>query len=133
MTNEYRHKEEVAESLKETASKTTSEKKKRSKVFVQLLNGEFLAKEFVLNNLNYIFFFIFLLILLVAKGYYAKQLTKDIDLKSKELDAMTAEYVEAKAKLEEETKRIELIKQLGPKGLKESTQPAKVIRIKEKK
>ena len=74
-----------------------------------------------------------LLILLVAKGYLGKQLTKDIDQSLKSLDASTAEYVESKAKLEEKTKRYELVRKLEPIGLKETEKPAKVIRIKKEK
>ena len=37
---------------------------KQSKTMVQIMNGEFLTKTFFLNNLTYIFFVIFLLILI---------------------------------------------------------------------
>ena len=94
------------------------------------MNGEILTRDVVVNNLGFVFFCFFLLIILVAKGYYGKQLTQDIDLSLKKLDATSAEYVEAKASLEEKTKRIELVKKLEPLGLKETTKPAKVIRVK---
>jgi hypothetical protein len=71
-----------------------------------------------------------MLILVVSKGYYDKSLMQEIDKTQKELDASTAEYVEAKAKLEEETQRIELVRKLEPRGLKETTNPTKVIRIR---
>jgi cell division protein FtsL len=124
-------KDEAAEKEK-IKSKQTKKAEKRAKpnAFVQILNGEFLAKDFVVNNLSFVFFLVFIMILLVAKGYYGKQLTKDIDNAQKKLDASSAEYVEAKAKLEEETKRSELVDKLGPRGLKETTNPAKVIRVK---
>jgi hypothetical protein len=132
MSNEYIEKEEVAAKEKQEKKQTKSRSTKRtqSNAFVQILNGDFLAKEFVVNNLGFIFFIVFLLIMSVAKGYYAKQLMKDIDTNQKALDATTAEFVESKAKLEEETRRIELVNQLAPKGLKETTKPAKVIRVK---
>ncbi|TNE54778.1 MAG: hypothetical protein EP338_06485 [Bacteroidetes bacterium] len=123
----------------EAPKKTKSKKPRKSSskrvrkggaILVQVLNGEILTRDAVLNNLGYVFFCIFLLILLVAKGYYGKQLTRDIDLSLKELNASTAEYVEAKARLEEKTKRSELVRILEPKGIKETTKPAKVIRVK---
>jgi hypothetical protein len=46
---------------------------------------------------------------------------------------MIADYVEAKARLEEETRRYRLVEKLEPKGLKETTNETKVIRLKEKK
>jgi hypothetical protein len=59
-----------------------------------------------------------------------KAIDRAAEAAQKKLDASTAEYVEAKAKLEEETKRSELVDKLGPRGLKETTNPAKVIRVK---
>ena len=135
MDNQYIDKEELAaqEEQKAKRQKPKKEAKPRGKasVFVQILNGDILTRDLVLNNLGFVFFCILLLILLVAKGYYGKQLTKDIDTSLKRLDATTAEYVESKAKLEEKTKRFELVRKLEPRGLKETTKPAKVIRVKQ--
>ena len=106
--------------------------KKQSQSMVQIMNGEFLTKDFFLKNLSYIFFIVFLLILMVSKGYYVNQLSEDISNTEEELGEITADYVETKAKLEEETRRTELIEKLDPLGLKETINPTKVIRRKEK-
>ena len=138
MDNEYLDKDAVHEEQKkqdpkkEKKTKSASTKKKRPNTLVQILNGDFLTREFVLNNLNFIFFIIFLLILLVGKGYYGKQLSKDADKAQVELNELSANYVETKAKLEEETRRYKLIEKLGPRGLTETVNPTKVIRIKKK-
>ena len=118
---------------KATKKKATAERGKTSRALTQILNGDFLTKEFVLNNLNFIFHQIFLLLLIVGKGYYGKQLSKDVETTQKELDEVTSEYVEAKAKLEEDTRRQVLVEKLESRGLKETVNPTKVIRIKEKK
>ena len=135
MDNTYIDKEDKAKPVQ--AKKTRKKRKpkakggrKKANIVIQILNGEILTRDVVLNNLSFIFFCIFLLIMLVAKGYYGKQLTKDIDGSLKKLDATTAEYVESKAQLEEKTKRSELVKTLEPRGIKETTKPAKVIRVK---
>lgn len=134
MENEYRDIESTTPKAekKEKRQGKSKEKKTRSKpnILFQILNGEILTRDVVLNNLGFVFFCIMLLILLVAKGYLGKQLTKDIDQSLKSLDASTAEYVESKARLEEKTKRYELVRKLEPIGLKETEKPAKVIRIK---
>jgi hypothetical protein len=135
MENEYINKELAAEALttKDPKSKKKGTKRKtRPNAFVQILNGEFLTKEFVVNNLNFIFFIIFLLLLLVGKGYYGKQLAKDADNAQNELNELSANYIEAKAKLEEETRRHKLIDKLKNRGLNETVNPTKVIRIKQK-
>jgi cell division protein FtsL len=77
-----------------------------------------------LNNLTFIFFILFLLMLMVAKGYYGKQLQTDINELQTELDATTAEYIENKAKLEESTTRYRLVQALEKRGLREMTDPA---------
>lgn len=106
---------------------------KRANLFIQVLNGDILARDFVVNNLTFIFFILFLLLLVVGKGYYGKQLTKDIDTLQTDVNATTAEYIENKAKLEESTTRYRLVEALERKGLKEAVKPAKVIRLKRKK
>jgi len=132
--NEYIDKEKAeAESKKaQVKEKKSKPKPKNAKpnAFTQILNGEFLTREFVLNNLSFIFFIILLLLLIVGKGYYGKQLTTDVINTQKELDEMNADYIEAKAKMEEETRRYKLVEKLGPKGLKETVNPTKVIRLK---
>jgi ABC-type transport system involved in cytochrome bd biosynthesis fused ATPase/permease subunit len=118
-------------SEKPKASKSDKRTSKAS-AFTQILNGDFLTKEFVLNNLNYIFFIMFLLILLVAKGYYGKQVNKDLDNEQRDLDQNAAEYIEAKARLELRTRRYKLAEKLEIREIKETKNATKVIRLKRK-
>lgn len=145
MENELRDKEELGNPMDAVTGVQTKQEKKRAKkaasnpgkpkrqsLLVQVLNGEILTRDFVLNNLTFIFFILFLLMLMVAKGYYGKQLQTDINELQTELDATTAEYIENKAKLEESTTRYRLVQALEKRGLREMTDPAKVIRVKKK-
>lgn len=118
---------------KERTSKVKKRKEKKPSAFIQILNGDFLTKDFMLANLPFIFFIMFLLLLSVSKGYYGKQLTKDVKQTQGELDELTSDYFEAKVKLEEDTQRKKLAKQLASKGLKETVNPVKVIRIEKEK
>ncbi len=139
MENELRDKEEVkaaAEQAAKASKKSTKKaalngKPKRQNWMVQVLNGEILTKDFVVNNLTFIFFIFFLLLLMVSKGYYGKQLQKDINTTQSEVDGKTAEYIEKKAKLEEATARYRLVRALKKQGIKESVDPVKVIRVKQ--
>jgi cell division protein FtsL len=130
--NVYIDKDSIPEVPKKPEPKKKKEptKKSRPSSLVQIMNGDFLTKEFMLNNLNFIFFIIFLLLLLVAKGYYGKQLSKDAEKAQMELNELNSNYVETKTKLEEETRRYKLIEKLSPVGLNETVNPTKVIRIK---
>jgi hypothetical protein len=132
--NIYIDKEELDKVKKKEEQKTkktkTPKKDSKSNALTQILNGEFLTKEFVLNNLSFIFFIMFLLLLIVGKGYYGKQISKDVDKTQVKVDDLIADYVEAKAKLEEETRRFKLVDKLSAVGLMESENNTKVIRIK---
>lgn len=114
-------------------SRTSKRKRTGPSAFVQILNGDFLTKEFMTNNLVFIFFIIFLMLLVVAKGYYGKELTRSVNATQTELDEVTSDYFEAKARLEEETRRVRLVEQLESQGLKETVNPTKVIRMKKEK
>ena len=130
MENEYLDKEhQVSMESSSADAKKTVRKKKKTSLLVQILNGDIFSKEFIVANLNFIFFVIFLLLLVVAKGYYGKQLVTDIAKEQNELDEMTSDFVEAKARLEENTRRIKLVKELESTGLKETENPTKVIKV----
>lgn len=105
-------------------------KGKKANALTQILNGEFLTKSFVLNNLPYIFFIILLLMVFVAKGYYVKQLNDDIKMNQTELNQNAADFIDQKTKLEDETKRYKLLEKLKERELKESLNATKVIRVK---
>lgn len=108
----------------------TGKAKKKSNAFAQILNGEFLTKSFVLNNLPFIFFGLFLLILFVAKGYYVKQIKDEIRSTQVEIDQNAADFLEVKTIFESETRRQNLIERLKERDLKESLNATKVIRLK---
>lgn len=140
MDNEFLDREQLdkteaasKEKERKVKEKQKALKERKPSAFVQIVNGDFLTREFMMNNLNFIFFIILLLLLLVGKGYYGKELSSDLAKTQLELDEATSDYFEAKARLEEETRRIKLVEELESSGLRETVNPTKVIRIKKKK
>jgi hypothetical protein len=140
MDNEFIDKEKVdaqealkAAKEKKQAKRPRQKMEKKQSAFVQILNGDFLTKEFMLGNLSFIFFVMFLLLLTVSKGYYGKKLSDDVNRTQLELNELTSDHFEAKTRLEEETQRVKLVDELAPRGLKETVNPTKVIRIKKGK
>ncbi len=121
------------EERKTSAKKAPSNSKAKNSAFNQILNGEFLTKDFVLNNLNYIFFIFLLLMLLVAKGYYVKQVIDETNETQIQLDQNTADYIEAKTTIEAITERNLLVFKLQKRELMESQKATKVIRLKKEK
>ncbi len=120
--------EEKNTSIFEPKSSRKAKVKKPNPV-AQILNGEFLTRSFVLNNLPYIFFSLFLLILFVAKGYYVKQIKDEIRATQIQIDQNSADFLEVKTAFEIETRRQKLVEKLNERGLKESLNATKVIRI----
>ncbi|MFY7669148.1 MAG: FtsL-like putative cell division protein [Crocinitomicaceae bacterium] len=130
----YSEEEKSTTNQSKVDSKKDSKKERsvKTSALTQILNGDFLTREFVLNNLNFIFFVILLLLLVVGKGYYGKQLSDDINAAQQEVDQNAAEYIESKAKLETVTRRYKLVEKLEKRQLKETQNATKVIRVKKK-
>jgi|694.fasta_scaffold56156_7 hypothetical protein len=103
-------------------------KAKKQSALMIILNGDFLTKDFVLNNLAYILFLFFLLFILVAKGYYGKSLVKKVQETRTELDQNTADYIETKTLFEERTRRYKMVERLKKKNLVESENAIQVIK-----
>jgi hypothetical protein len=130
MANKYTERTEEAPEVK--VVKPAAKKSGGSKTVVQILSGDFLTREFVIENLGFIFYVMFLLLMLVAKGYYVKQVSDNVIRTEAELDEIVSDYVELKARFQEETSRGNLVRKLEGTGLIESTEPPKVIRVKQK-
>lgn len=113
--------------------KTPSSGKAKTGAFNQILNGEFLTKDFVLDNLNYIFFIFLLLVIIIAKSYHVKQVADQTNQIQIKLDQNTADYIDAKLQIENLTQRPILVEQLKAKELKESQKSIRVIRLKKNK
>ena len=120
-------KENNTSSLGQKSSR--KERVKKPNPVAQILNGEFLTRSFVLNNLPYIFFSLFLLILFVAKGYYVKQIKDEIRATQIQIDQNSADFLEVKTAFEIETRRQKLIEKLSDRALQESLNATKVIRL----
>jgi hypothetical protein len=104
-------------------------KAKKPNPIAQILNGEFLTRSFVLNNLPYIFFSLLLLILFVAKGYYVNQIKDEIRTTQIQIDQNSADFLEFKTAFEIETRRQRLVDKLMDRSLHESLNATKVIRL----
>jgi ABC-type transport system involved in cytochrome bd biosynthesis fused ATPase/permease subunit len=130
--NEFDTYENEQETRTQSEKKIVSQKStgKKPNAFMQILNGEFLNKEFFLSNLGYIFFIMGLLLIIVSKGYYGKQLIDETNKTQRELDQKAAEYIEAKSRLEFVTRRYKLVEKLKSRDLQESQNTKKVIRLK---
>src|SRR5688572_184703 len=76
------------------AAEATEKKDKllSGRTFVQIMNGEFLTRDYFLNNLPFTFFIGFLLVVVIAWGYYGETVTKREIQLEKELGELNSEF-----------------------------------------
>jgi hypothetical protein len=135
MENEFKSKDERPVVSQEVPQKSTKKNKKQEgkkseNILIQILNGNFLLRDFVVHNLGFVFFIFLMLIALVSKGYYCKDLNKKIVETQRDVDAKNTKFYSLKERLEKMTRRDVLVRKLNPIGIYETTKPAKVIRVK---
>jgi hypothetical protein len=70
--------------------------------------------------------------LMVAKGYYVKQINDRTNQLQIQLDQNSADYIEAKLQIESLTQRSILVEKLKANELKESQKSIRVIRVNNK-
>ena len=116
---------------KEAAKNKTINVKKRTvtRSFIDVINGNFLAKESVVNSLPYIFFLTFIGLCYIGNGYYAEDSVRAINNMTNELKELRSEYITTKSELMFKSKQSEVASALEPLGIKESVVPPKKIMV----
>lgn len=120
----------VAEEKSDPAPK--SEKKNKlfsGRTFVQIMNGEFLTRDSFLNNLPFSFFIGFLLVIIIAWGYYGETVAKKEIQLEKELGELNSEFFTLTAAYNAQRGRRQIAEKLAPTGVKESVNSPKKIRV----
>jgi len=117
---------------KKTAAASTNKKVRPStaRTFVQIMNGEILTKDAVLNNLPFTFFIGFLFIVMIAWGYYAETVTKKEIQLEKDLGELNSEYFTLTADYNMQRGRRQIANRLENTGVKESQTSPKKIRVR---
>lgn len=138
MGNEFIDKDQL-EKMTEAASEKTKTKKSgrkkkstddrisESRTLNQLMNGDFLTKKYVVDNFPFIAFVGFLIVMLIAKGYYVQGLNNNIEKTKIELGEINAQKVTFGSELHLKKRRKNMLEKLESKGLKESSVPPRKI------
>ena len=117
-------------------SKSKREQKGNSNVVVQaildVMNGNFLGKENVVQTLPFLFFLTFLVICYIGNGYYSEKSVREIHSIEGELRELNSEYITIKSDLMVKSKQSEVAKAVESLSLKESLSPPKKIIINDK-
>lgn len=94
---------------------------------VNVLDGSFLTKENVLNNVPFMGFLFLLAILYISNSYYAEKNLRDSAKLNKELKELKSEFISTRSELMFVSKQSEVARAVNPIGLYESVAPPKKI------
>lgn len=133
--NEFKNKEELeAEGALEAAAERVKAAKKKNpqskRAFVQIMNGEFLSKDNFVQNLPFVFFLGFLLVVLIAWGYYAETATKKEVTLEKELGELNSEFSTLASEFNAQRGRPQIAQKLIETGVAEGITSPRKIRVK---
>jgi hypothetical protein len=118
-----------------TNKQTTSKKPYRfktesfGKATRRVLGGEILSPG-TFRLFPFLIYAAFLAFIYIANNYIAEAKMREINRLRKELKEINFEYITTKSKLEDLSKQSKLSKNLASKGISESNEPVKTIRIK---
>lgn len=133
MGNTYSDKESVqAQAQTKQSKKKKDVSKGKALSFIrQLINGDVLTRTFIVNNLPFLFFLSGLLVLLISKGYYSRQLSNQIEKNQKEIGEINSKLVSGKVRFNDLTDRVNMTEKLEERQLSESESGIRVIRVDE--
>jgi len=95
----------------------------------KVLNGEFLAREGLINHLPFISFLAVLFLLHIALMYYFEQTQVDISRKQKELNEIRSAYNTTMSELERSRQQSSVAESIEQIGLRELRTPPQVIDV----
>ena len=95
----------------------------------KFLGGEKLA-ESTFRLFPFVLFISFLAFVYIANNYYAERKIRNINKIQKELKEIKYEHISTKSKLMQISKQSQIAKKMESTGIKESTEPVKIIKVK---
>lgn len=122
--------EKQAEEPKSKAKPTPKKKKKSNKSLVKILSGDFLSEQTLVNNLPFVGFVGFLLVVLIGWGYYTESIAKEEAKLEKDLGELNSEYFTLGSEYNRLSRQTQVANRLKETGLTESIDPPKKIKIK---
>jgi hypothetical protein len=122
-------------SRKKTASASDESTAKKDKLFsgrtfVQIMNGEILTRDLILNNLPFTFYIGFLFVVMIAWGYYGETVAKKEIQLEKQLGELNSEFFTLTADYNMQRGRRQVASRLEPFGIKESVISPNKIRVR---
>jgi hypothetical protein len=139
--NEFINKEEadklrIEEELQ--AKKDSKKKPKKSdtksrsggRIVVQIMNGDFLSKDWFIGHLPFTFFVAFLMVVMIGWGYYVETVIKTEVRLQEELGELESEFFTLNSEYNTKKGREQIIQKLPADGPKENRVAPKKIQVK---
>jgi hypothetical protein len=92
-----------------------------------VLSGKFLTREYVLSNLGFIFFCVFIMVCYIGYGYFAEKNLKTLAKSESDLQELKARNLSTHARLEQLKQQSHVAQSIKNLGLVESTTPPVVL------
>ena len=105
-------------------------KRKSNRSIVKILSGDFLSEQTLVNNLLFIGFVGFLLIVLIGWGYYTESVAIEEAKLEKSLGELNSEYFTLGSEYNRLSRQTQVANRLKESGLVESVDPPKKIKVK---
>jgi cell division protein FtsL len=109
--------------------KVSKKKKTRKSAFKKILNGEFLSQKEIIDNLPFISYVAFLMVLLISWGYYTESIGKKEANLETELGELNSEYFTLGSEYNRLSRQTQVAERLKDTGLKESVNPPNKIKV----
>ena len=122
--------ENKAEEAKPKAKPTTKKKSKSNRSIVKILSGDFLSEKTLVDNLPFVGFVGFLLIVLIGWGYYTESIAKEEASLEKDLGELNSEYFTLGSEYNRLSRQTQVANRLKETGWTESVDPPKKIKVK---
>ena len=117
-------------SKKRSKKSKSKEGKSKGRLVVQIMNGEFLSRDWFVRNLPFTFYVGFLMVLLIGWGYYGESTTrKEVQLQE-ELSELNSEYFTLSSEYISKRGRQQIKDKLDGTGLEESRVSPRKIRVR---
>ena len=110
--------------------KKRTEKRSGGRLVVQIMNGEFLSRDWFVRNLTFTFYIGFLLVLLIGWCYYGESTSrKEVQLQE-ELSELNSEFYTLSSEYRSKRGRKEISEKLADSGLEGTRTIPRKIRVR---
>ena len=111
----------------QAGGETQKDKKEGGSLFAAILNGSFLTRDVIVNQLPYLAFIGFMLILYIYNGYQSEKTIRELYKADTELKELKSQYTTTFSKLETMRQQSNVAQKIASVGLVESRVPPKKI------